>query len=54
MRRTQGLVAVIIGGALFTAIAVKASSPDAWKQHYQKVNGTPPCNGGACVDRLPR
>lgn len=40
MHRTQGLVAVIVGGSLFTAIAVKASSPDAWKQHYQEVTAS--------------
>lgn len=40
MRRSKGLFALMIGGLLVTAIAVKASSPDAWKQHYQEVNAS--------------
>lgn len=37
MNRLKSLLALTVGGLLVAAIAVKASSPDAWKQHYQEV-----------------
>jgi hypothetical protein len=37
MNHSKSLLILAMGGVLLTAVAVKASSPDAWEQHYQEV-----------------
>ncbi|MBD2054482.1 hypothetical protein H6F88_00260 [Oculatella sp. FACHB-28] len=37
MNRSKSLLTLTTAGLLVTAIAVQASSPEAWEQHYQEV-----------------
>ena len=37
MKRATELAILVIGRLFLTALTTKASSPDAWKKHYQEV-----------------